>query len=73
MCIRDSSGAAVSCAGPQDGKLNHPAGVIPKPLYGEHVVSFQLAGDVYKRQAVHYKSEWPQFFHLLRRKSSQTE
>ncbi len=38
------SGAAVSCAGTQDGKLNHPAGVIPKPLYGENVVSFQLTG-----------------------------
>ena len=38
------SEAAVSCAGTQDGKLNHPAGVIPKPLYGENVVSFQLAG-----------------------------
>lgn len=24
-------------------------------------------------EAIHYKSEWPQFFHLLRRKSSQTE
>lgn len=25
------------------------------------------------KKAIHYKSEWPQFFHLLRRKSSQTE
>ena len=31
-------------AGTQDGKLDHPAGVIPKPLYGENVVSFQLTG-----------------------------
>ena len=28
----------------KDGKLNHPACVIPKPLYGENVVSFQLTG-----------------------------
>ena len=28
------SGAAVSCAGTQDGKLNHPAGVILKTLHG---------------------------------------
>jgi hypothetical protein len=38
------SGASVSSAGTQDGKLNHPARVIPKPLYGENVVSFQLTG-----------------------------
>ena len=38
------SGAAISSAGTQDGKLNHPAGVIPKPLYSENVVSFQLTG-----------------------------
>ena len=38
------SGAAVSCAGTQDGKLNHPAGVILKTLHGKNVVSFQLAG-----------------------------
>ena len=38
------SGSAVSGAGAQNGKLNHPAGVIPKPLYGENVVSFQLTG-----------------------------
>ena len=38
------SGAAISSAGTQDRKLNHPAGVIPKPLYGENVVSFQLTG-----------------------------
>jgi len=38
------SGASVSSAGTQDGKLDHPAGVIPKPLYGENVVSFQLTG-----------------------------
>ena len=33
-----------SCAGTQDGKLNHPAGVILKTLHGKNVVSFQLAG-----------------------------
>lgn len=38
------SGASVSSAGTQDGKLDHPAGVIPEPLYGENVVSFQLTG-----------------------------
>ena len=38
------SGASVSSAGTQDGKLDHPAGVIPIPLYGENVVSFQLTG-----------------------------
>ena len=38
------SGASVSSAGTQDGKLDHLAGVIPKPLYGENVVSFQLTG-----------------------------
>ena len=38
------SGAAISSAGTQDGKLDHPAGVIPKPLYSENVVSFQLTG-----------------------------
>ena len=37
------SGAA-SGTGTQDRKLDHPAGAIPKPLYGKNVVSFQLTG-----------------------------
>ena len=38
------SGAAISGVGTQNGKLDHPAGAIPKPLYGENIVSFQLTG-----------------------------
>ena len=38
------SGAAVSGAGRADGKLNHPAGLIPKSFNGENVMSFQLPG-----------------------------
>lgn len=37
------TGAAVG-AGTQDGKLNHPAGVVLKTLHGQNVVSFQLTG-----------------------------
>ncbi|EDM98351.1 hypothetical protein BACCAP_03786 [Pseudoflavonifractor capillosus ATCC 29799] len=37
------AGAAIG-ARTQDGKLDHPAGVILKTLHGENVVSFQLAG-----------------------------
>ena len=37
------AGAAVG-AGAQDGKLDHPAGIVPKPLHGKNVVSFQLTG-----------------------------
>lgn len=33
----------------------------------------QKRKDAGNKKAVHYKSEWPQFFHLLKRKSSQTE
>ena len=39
----------------------------PQPYY---MPKKKSAGS---KKAVHYKSEWPQFFHLLRRKSSQTE
>ena len=37
------AGAAVG-TGTQDGKLNHPAGIVPKPLHGKNVVPFQLTG-----------------------------
>ena len=37
------AGAAVG-AGTQDGKLDHPAGVVLKTLHGENIVSFQLTG-----------------------------
>ena len=37
------SGAAVG-TGTQDGKLDHPAGVVLETLHGENVVSFQLTG-----------------------------
>ena len=38
------AGAALGGAGRTDGELNHPAGLIPKTLYGENVMSFQLSG-----------------------------
>ena len=38
------AGAAIGGAGRTDGELNHPAGLIPKTLYGENVMSFQLSG-----------------------------
>ena len=34
---------SVSSAGTQDGKLDHPAGVIPKPFYGENVMQIGRA------------------------------
>ena len=37
------AGAAVG-TGTQDGKLDHPAGVVLKTLHGQNVVSFQLTG-----------------------------
>ena len=37
------TGAAVG-TGTQDGKLDHPTGVILKTLHGKNVVSFQLTG-----------------------------
>ena len=38
------SGSAINGVGMQDGKLDHPAGAIPKPFYGKNIVSFQLTG-----------------------------
>ena len=37
------AGAAVG-AGAADGKLDHPAGAVPKTLHSQNVVSFQLTG-----------------------------
>ena len=37
------AGAAIG-ARTQDGKLDHPTGVVLKTLHGENVVSFQLTG-----------------------------
>ena len=37
------TGAAVG-ARPQYGKLDHPAGVVPKTIHSQNVVSFQLTG-----------------------------
>jgi len=38
------SGAAIGGAGTQDGKLDHPSGVVLESLYGKNVVPFQLTG-----------------------------
>ena len=38
------AGAAIGGAGRANGELDHPAGLIPKTLYGENVMSFQLSG-----------------------------
>ena len=38
------AGAAIGGAGRADEKLDHPSGLIPKSLYGENVMSFQLPG-----------------------------
>ena len=40
------AGAAIGGAGRTDGELNHPAGLIPKTLYGENVMSFQLLAEI---------------------------
>ena len=37
------AGTAVG-TGTQDGKLDHPTGVVLKTLHGENIVSFQLTG-----------------------------
>ena len=36
------SGSAINGVGMQDGKLDHPAGAIPKPFYGKNIVSLSL-------------------------------